>query len=153
MRIYNIKGENDRLIQPSSSIIFRSTLSALTEATVSLFSFQKRQNALISILIIQMFVPFLFSVNSHMSLLVYTRPEFRCQDSKTGQSVSSNLSAGPDHIISKVNTRYSKHKVFRVFRVFWLPQSLFCLRIFCPGVFAFINIIYIDESKLLKTVF
>ena len=150
MRIYNIKGENDRLIQPSSSIIFRSTLSALTEATVSLFSFQKRQNALISILIIQMFVPFLFSVNSHLSLLVYTRPEFRCQDSKTGQSVSSNLSADPDHIISKVNTRYSKH---RVFRVFWLPQSLFCLGIFCPGVFAFINIIYIDESKLLKTVF
>ena len=56
----------------------------------------------------------------------------------------------PDHIISKDSTRYSKRSAWRCF---WLLQSLFCLRRFCPGVFVFIYIIYMNESKLLKAVF
>ena len=45
--------------------------------------------------------------------------------------------------------QYSKRRVLRCFRTY----SLFYLRRLCPGVFAFIYIVYINESKLLKAVF
>ena len=80
---------------------------------------------------------------------VYARLEFRCQDSKTRLYHVTILQI-PDHTISKDSALYLKRSVLRCF---WLLQSLFCWKRFCPGVFAFIRIIYIYESKLLKTVF
>ena len=87
-----------------------------------------------------MFLPFLSLVNSHMGFLVYAQPEL---DSEIGAYRVTILQI-PDHIISKDTTRY-----------FWgvFGSYSLCLRRFSSGVFAFIYIIYRNESKLLKTVF
>ena len=121
--------------------------SSLIVALVSLFSFLKATKC-IAFHFYRMFLPFLSLVNrnSYMSLLVYVQPEL---DSETGAYRLTILQI-PGHIKSKDSTRYSKRSAWGYF---WLPQSLFCLGRFCPGVFVFIYIIYINESKLLKAVF
>ena len=87
-----------------------------------------------------MFLPFLSLVNSHMGFLVYAQPEL---DSEIGVYRVTILQI-PDHIISKDTTRY----FWGVFGSWGL-----CLRRFSSGVFAFIYIIYRNESKFLRTVF
>ena len=121
--------------------------SSLIVALVSLFSFLKATKC-----IAFHFYRLDVSTVSIVSQLQLLYESTRLRSARTrfrDWSVKTTLQI-PDHIISKDSTRYSKRSAWRCF---WLLQSLFCLRRFCPGVFVFIYIIYMNESKLLKAVF
>ena len=121
--------------------------SSLIVAPVSLFSFLKATKCIafhssrldVSTVVIVSQLQLLYE----STRLRPARTRFRDWSVKTTLQI-------PDHIISKDSTRYSKRSTWRCF---WLLQSLFCLRRFCPGVFVFFYIIYMNESKLLKAVF
>ena len=118
--------------------------SSLIVALVSLFSFLKATKCIA-------FHSYRLDVSIVSQLqLLYESTRLRSARTRFRDRSVKTTSQIPDHIISKDSTRYSKRSTWRRF---WLLQSLFCLRRFCPGVFVFFYIIYMNESKLLKALF
>ena len=117
--------------------------SSLIVALVSLFSFLKATKCIPCLDVSTVSIVSQLQLLYESTRLRLARTRFR------DWSVKITLQI-PDHIISKDSTRYSKRSAWRCF---WLLQSLFCLRRFCPGVFVFIYIIYMNESKFWRLYF
>ena len=122
------------------------TGSSLIVALVSLLSFLEAKKC----------IPFHFNyldicTVSILCQLLYESSRLRSARIQfRDRSVSRNHFARPQIIKSKVNPRYSKHRVLRCFGTYIV---FVCLKRFFPGVFLFVYIIYMNESKLLNAVF
>ena len=127
LRLFFFSTQRERKLNGSSLIV----------ALVSLFSFLKATKCIPCLDVSTVSIVSQLQLLSECTRLRLARTRFR------DWSVKITLQI-PDHIISKDSTRYSKRSAWRCF---WLLQSLFCLRRFCPGVFVFIYIIYMNESK------
>ena len=141
-----------RLSQSSSSITFFPLRerelkgSSLIVALVSLFSFLKATKwiAFHSSRSDVSTVSIISQLSYGSSRLRSARPRFR------DWSVSLNHIADPRSY--NIQRQYAIFQEL-CFKVFLAPSLCFVWDDFCSGVFAFIYIIYRNESKLLKTVF